>query len=469
MEKLFEKWANEPIAEKNEISAHGSARRYFRLKGRSHVCIAAINDDVRENEAFFYYSDFFRKKGLKVPEVYAVSADSKTYLQQDLGNQTLYDLLVAKRTCGQGFDKDAEQLYHEVIDGLVAMQACGKEMDFSRAYPREAFDRQSMLWDLNYFKYDFLKLAHVPFDEQLLENDFQRFADELEACGLSHFLYRDFQSRNMMLCDGEIYFIDYQGGRKGAPYYDLASLLYDAKAEIPDNARERLADYYYHASGLDKRQSRDEFLSALRKFTLLRIMQAMGAYGYRGLYEGKEHFVKSIKPALVNVSNILGHSVLLDGYPELSRVLQSLQQSQELMDIVAEHSAPVLTVTVNSFSYKRGLPYDKSGNGGGFVFDCRALPNPGRYPQYQTFTGKDQPVIEFLQREPEVDEFVQNAAKMVLKSVERYQQRGFANLQVNFGCTGGQHRSVYCAEQTARIIAQKAGCKVVVHHLEQEK
>ena len=468
MEKLFEKWANEPIVEKNEISAHGSARRYFRLKGRSHVCVAAVNDDVRENEAFFYYSDFFRKKGVKVPEVYAVSSDRKIYLQQDLGNQTLYDLLVAKRTAGQGFDKEAELLYHKVIDGLVAMQDCGKDMDFSYAYPRAAFDRQSMLWDLNYFKYDFLKLAHVPFDEQLLENDFQRFSDELEACGLSHFLYRDFQSRNMMLCNDEVYFIDYQGGRKGAPYYDLASLLYDAKAEIPDDARERLADYYYHASGLDKKQSRDAFFSALRKFTLLRIMQAMGAYGYRGLYEGKEHFVKSIKPALVNLGNILNHSTLLDGYPEMLRVLQSLQQSDEIKYIVAEKNAPVLTVTVNSFSYKRGLPYDKSGNGGGFVFDCRALPNPGRYPQYQCYTGKDQPVIEFLQREPEVDEFVQSAAKMVLKSVERYQQRGFANLQVNFGCTGGQHRSVYCAEQIARIIEQKADCKVVVHHLERE-
>ena len=468
MEKLFEKWANEPIVEKNEISAHGSARRYFRLKGRSHVCVAAVNDDVRENEAFFYYSDFFRKKGVKVPEVYAVSADRKTYLQQDLGNQTLYDLLVAKRTAGQGFDKDAELLYHKVIDGLVAMQDCGKDMDFSYAYPREAFDRQSMLWDLNYFKYDFLKLAHVPFDEQLLENDFQRFADELEACGLSHFLYRDFQSRNMMLCDGEVYFIDYQGGRKGAPYYDLASLLYDAKAEIPDDARERLADYYYHVSGLDKKQSRDAFLSALRKFTLLRIMQAMGAYGYRGLYEGKEHFVKSIKPALVNLGNILNHSTLLDGYPEMLRVLQSLQQSDELKTIVAEKSAPVLTVTVNSFSFKRGLPYDKSGNGGGFVFDCRALPNPGRYPQYQCYTGKDQPVIDFLQREPEVEVFIERAAEMVLSSVRHYVQRGFANLQVNFGCTGGQHRSVYCAEQTAKKIAERGICKVVVHHLEQE-
>lgn len=468
MEKLFEKWAGEPIVEKNEISAHGSARRYYRLKGQNHVCIAAVNDDVRENETFFYYSEFFRKNGINVPQVYAVAPDRKTYLQQDLGNQTLYDLLVAKRTAGHGFDKETELLYHKVIEGLVAMQDCGKDMDFSHAYPREAFDRQSMLWDLNYFKYDFLKLAHVPFDEQLLENDFQRFADELESCGLTHFLYRDFQSRNIMLNDGEVYFIDYQGGRKGAPYYDLASLLYDAKAEIPDDARQLLANYYYNVSGLSGSQCFNNYCNTLDKFAVLRIMQAMGAYGYRGLYEGKEHFVKSINPALVNLGNLLKHNGLLEAYPELCRVLQYMADSQELRKISV--AVPTeLTVTVNSFSYKRGLPYDKSGNGGGFVFDCRALPNPGRYPQYQCYTGKDQPVIEFLQREPEVEAFISRAAEMVMNSANRYVQRGFANLQVNFGCTGGQHRSVYCAEQLAKIIERETGCKVVVHHLEQEK
>ena len=468
MEKLFQQWAGEPCIENEIISAHGSARKYYRLKGLKHTCMAAVNDDVRENEAFFYYSDFFRKNGIHVPEIYAISQDRKTYIQQDLGNKTLYDLVVEKRNAGLGFDNELEQVYVRVIEELVRMQKLGAEMDFSHAYPRAAFDKQSMLWDLNYFKYDFLKLAHIPFDEQLLEDDFQQFADELAACDSNYFLYRDFQSRNIMFDGGEVFFIDYQGGRRGSLYYDLASLLYDAKAEIPDAVRQRLAEHFRMLHGNRLPKNSDDFRSTLHKFVLLRIMQAMGAYGYRGLYEGKEHFVKSIAPALGNLANLLQDTSLLSETPELHRVLQSLLESEELKNIMTAANGTPLTVTVNSFSYKRGLPYDKNGNGGGFVFDCRALPNPGRYPKYQCYTGKDQPVIEFLQKEPEVEDFIQNAAKMVLNSVRRYQQRGFANLQVNFGCTGGQHRSVYCAEQTAKIIAEQAGCKVKVHHLEQD-
>ena len=468
MEKLFQQWAGEPCVENQAISAHGSARKYYRLKGKNHICIAAVNDDVRENEAFFYYSDFFRKNGINVPEVYAISDDRKTYLQQDLGNRTLYDLVVEKRNAGLGFDAELESVYMRVVAGLVRMQTLGPEMDFSHAYPRAAFDRQSMLWDLNYFKYDFLKLAHIPFDEQLLEDDFQHFADELSACDSNYFLYRDFQSRNLMILAKMVWFIDYQGGRQGSPYYDIASLLYDAKAEIPDEVRQRLAKYFYSLHDNKIAPTYESFQHTLNKFAILRIMQAMGAYGYRGLYEGKEHFVKSIAPALGNLTTLLKDTSLLEETPELRRVLQSLLQSEELKNIITAANGTPLTVTVNSFSYKRGLPYDKNGNGGGFVFDCRALPNPGRYPQYQCYTGKDQPVIEFLQKEPEVEEFIQNAAKMVVNSVRCYQQRGFANLQVNFGCTGGQHRSVYCAEHTARIIAELTGCKVEIHHLEQE-
>ena len=469
MEKLFQKWAGEPCIENETISAHGSARKYYRLKGLTHTCMAAVNDDVRENEAFFYYSDFFRKNGIHVPEIYAISPDRKMYLQQDLGNETLYDFVVAKYNAGLGFDNELEQVYMRVIEGLVQMQKLGTAMDFSYAYPRAAFDKHSMLWDLNYFKYDFLKLVHIPFDEQLLEDDFQCFTDQLVACDRSYFLYRDFQSRNIMLSGGEVYFIDYQGGRQGSAYYDLVSLLYDAKAKIPDAMRQRLAEYFRMLHGSAMPHNYDDFRTTLCKFAMLRIMQAMGAYGYRGLYEGKEHFVKSIKPALVNLGNILSHRGLLDGCPEMFRVLKSLESNEELKEKIEAATCPAqLIVTVNSFSYKRGLPYDKTGNGGGFVFDCRALPNPGRYPQYQCYTGKDQPVIEFLQKESEVEEFIQNAAKMVVNSVRCYQQRGFANLQVNFGCTGGQHRSVYCAEQTAKKISELTDCKVEVHHLEQD-
>lgn len=450
------------------ISAHGSARQYFRLKGDTHACMAAVNNDVLENEAFFYYSDFFRSNDIRVPELYAIAPDRKTYLQQDLGNRTLYDLVVEKRDAGLGFDADLESVYMRVVEGLVRMQVLGPEMDFSHAYPRAAFDIQSMLWDLNYFKYDFLKLAHIPFDEQLLEDDFLNFAHQLAACDSSYFLYRDFQSRNIMLSGGDVYFIDYQGGRQGSLYYDLASLLYDAKAEIPDAVRQRLAEHFRTLHGSRLPQDGDEFRTTLQKFVLMRIMQAMGAYGYRGLYEGKEHFVKSIRPAMANLRTLLENKSLLADTPELDKVLHSLLESEELARITAQPDPSNLTVTVNSFSFKRGLPYDKTGNGGGFVFDCRALPNPGRYPEFWTFTGKDQPVIDFLKEKPEVAAFIQNAVDMVVKSVEKYQQRGFANLQVNFGCTGGQHRSVYCAEQAARKIAERTGCKIEIHHLEQD-
>ena len=467
MEKLFQKWAGEPCIGVETISAHGSARRYFRLKGRSHTCIAAANDDVRENEAFFYYSEFFRENGIHVPEIYLISDDRRTYLQQDLGDTTLYSIVEAKRKDGLGFDEELERLYDSTVKGLVEMQNLGEKMDFGHAYPRAAFDSQSMQWDLNYFKYNFLKLAHVPFDEQLLENDFHTFIGTLSAADTSFFLYRDFQSRNVMVCHGQVYFIDYQGGRRGARYYDLASLLYDAKAEMPDKERDRLTLLYYTLSGLDKRQSPDGFRAMLRYFALLRIMQSMGTYGYRGLFEGKEHFVKSIEPAAANLRTLLG-DVALPGVPELDRVLRFIAYDESVARLAKAAEPAQLTVTVNSFSYKRGLPYDKTGNGGGFVFDCRALPNPGRYPQYRTFTGKDHPVMEFLQKEPEVEEFVRNAATMVINSAKRYQRRGFANLQVNFGCTGGQHRSVYCAEQAAKMIAQTVGCRVEIHHLEQE-
>lgn len=470
METLFEQWAGEPCLEKDTVSAHGSARSYYRLKGPSHDCIAAVNSDIRENEAFFYYTDFFRSKGIHVPEIYAISADRTTYLQQDLGNQTLYDFVCARRHEGADFQQTVEPVYRKVIDGLVALQKAGATADFSHAYPRPAFDRQSMQWDLNYFKYDFLKLAHIPFDEQLLETDFDTFIGQIEAVPHQFFMYRDFQSRNIMLSGSDIYFIDYQGGRQGAPHYDLASLLYDAKAEIPDDARLRLADYYYQAFGNDLGQTRQQFGQTLRRFVLLRIMQAFGAYGYRGLFEGKEHFVHSIAPALGNMANVLNDNSLLADCPELERVLKLMVASDELRRISCAAAAKgQLAVTVNSFSFKRGYPYDKNGNGGGFVFDCRALPNPGRYPQYRQYTGNDQPVIDFLQKEPEVEQFVNAAFAIVRKSVERYIQRGFENLQVNFGCTGGQHRSVYCAEQLAKKIGQIAGCTVQVHHLEQER
>lgn len=469
MKKLFEDWAGEQCLDIQPLSAHGSNRLYYRLKGQSKQCLLAKNDDVRENEAFLYYSDFFIERGVAVPKVYSVDSTKTMYLLEDLGNTTLYDFLQAKKNNNTSFDDEVKDVYKRLIDSLLDMQFVGKDADFSNSYPRAAFDIQSICWDLNYFKYHFLKLAYIPFDEQLLENDCNTFATYLSGIDSGYFLYRDFQSRNIMLHNNSLYFIDYQGGRRGALHYDLASLLFDAKAEMPNQLREQLLDYY--VSKLADRQTvdKEQFKQEYYCFVLLRIMQAMGAYGYRGFYEGKEHFVRSIAPAVANMQWLIENKEPMLDIPHLKKVWNSIVHSAFLADkVVKLEEASELTVSINSFSFKRGYPQDASGNGGGFVFDCRALPNPGRYQQYKNITGKDQPVIEFLEKEPEVKEFLTLVFDVVAKSVRKYRTRKFTSLQVNFGCTGGQHRSVYCAEQLANYIKSNFDCNVVVRHLEQE-
>ena len=359
-----------------------------------------------------------------------------------------------------------------MIDCLLQIQFGGQNIDYSYSYPREVFDEQSVRWDLNYFKYNFLKLAYIPFDEQLLENDFDTLVSYLSRIDSATFLYRDFQSRNIMLVGekNDLYFIDYQGGRRGPLHYDLASLLYDAKAEMPIEVRQQLLNYYIdelsQLISIDSKQFEQEFYL----FVLLRIMQAMGAYGYRGLYEGKEHFVKSIAHARSNMQWILQNKTLPIVVPHLNDVWHSIVESKLLNQKVATfEQSEMLTVSVNSFSFKRGYPTDASGNGGGFVFDCRALPNPGRYPKYKNFTGRDFEVIDFFKDYSEMDEFLNLVYDIVSRSVKRYQERRFTNLQVNFGCTGGQHRSVYCAEKLAQYLKNNYSCNVIVRHLEQEK
>lgn len=472
MEKLFEEWSGDRCVNIVSLSAHGSNRRYYRIKGNAKQCLVAVNGDVRENEAFYYYSDYFKKIGVNVPEVYAVSADRTTYLLEDLGDTTLYDYLQQKKTDNSVYDDDTIAIYKRVIDCLLQIQFGGQNIDYSYSYPREVFDEQSVRWDLNYFKYNFLKLAYIPFDEQLLENDFDTLVSYLSRIDSATFLYRDFQSRNIMLVGekNDLYFIDYQGGRRGPLHYDLASLLYDAKAEMPIEVRQQLLNYYIdklsQLISIDSKQFEQEFYL----FVLLRIMQAMGAYGYRGLYEGKEHFVKSIANARSNMQWILQNKTLPIVVPHLNDVWHSIVDSKLLNQKVATfEQSEMLTVSVNSFSFKRGYPTDASGNGGGFVFDCRALPNPGRYPKYKNFTGRDSEVIDFFKDYSEMDEFLNLVYDIVSRSVKRYQERRFTNLQVNFGCTGGQHRSVYCAEKLAQYLKNNYSCNVIVRHLEQEK
>jgi hypothetical protein len=282
-----------------------------------------------------------------------------------------------------------------------------------------------------------------------------------------YFLYRDFQSRNVMLREGEPYFLDYQGGRKGALQYDIASLLFDAKADLPPALRQELLDYYLEQLAGHITLDRDGFLRHYYAYVFIRIMQALGAYGFRGLYEGRPVFVQSIPYALKNIRWLLKHVELPIALPALMKAFSEMANSERLQGVAAETDK--LTVRVMSFSFHCGLPRDESGHGGGFVFDARSLPNPGRDERFKAATGKDVPVIEYLEKQEAVRQFLAHTATLVDAAIDNYLQRGFKSLSVSFGCTGGQHRSVYLAEQLAKHLQVREGIELVVKHRELEK
>ncbi len=447
------------------LAPTASNRLYYRLSNNNNSCIGVINNDLRENDAFVYLSKHFLKYDLPVPEVFVYDAPKGIYLQSDLGDQTLFDFL-KKHKQGDAFPKVLTDQYKEVLKWLPKFQTqTTKDLDFQICYPRYAFDRQSMMWDMNYFKYYFLKLAGVSFDEQELEDEFNAFADYLLQAGTEFFLYRDFQSRNIMLKDGKPWFIDFQGGRKGALQYDLASLLYDAKAGMPENVREELLEFYI--AELKKYRNIDEqkFRSYFYAYVFIRIMQALGAYGYRGFYERKAHFLQSIPYALKNLQYLLDKKRLPQDFPLLGKILNDLCSNEALFELGKESSG--LCVHVASFSYKKGgIPKDSSGNGGGFVFDCRALPNPGREEQYRKLTGNDRIIIDYLEKQTEVHGFFAHVRAIVQQSVENYKSRKFEHLMVSFGCTGGQHRSVYFANQLTQWLRNEMDVEVQLVHNE---
>jgi len=395
-----------------------------------------------------------------VPEIYAADQAQGVYLEEDLGSTTLFEYLSAER---QEADLPEPVLaaYKKVLECLPRFQAqVSRGLNLAYCYPRASFDRQSIMWDLNYFKYYFLKLAKIPFNEQKLEDDFLRFTEFLLEAPAEQFLYRDFQSRNIMLRGGEPWFIDYQGGRRGAPHYDLASLLYDAKADLSPETRSTLRKHYLEASGLKPA----EFMRHYHAFVYIRIMQAMGAYGLRGFYEGKTHFLNSVPYAVRNIEWLLRNAELEVKLPELTQCFKRIAASSYLRQFGKTKLG--LTVRITSFSFKNGLPLDDKGHGGGFVFDCRALPNPGRYEAYAQLTGKDKPVMDFLRGEPAAAKFLENVFAITDMSVENYLSRNFTSLMVNFGCTGGRHRSVYCAEALAERVKRKYGARVELAHRE---
>ena len=451
--QLYKKYSGCLPESVQELPPSGSYRKYFRISNQGKRLIGVYNQDARENAAFLGFTQIFIKHHLNVPSIYAVDHTTNTYLIEDLGDITLLSYL--NQLDDEGNIKDSTlAIYKKVIDQLPLFQIkAGKYIDYTLCYPRDAFDRQSMMWDLNYFKYYFLKLAKVPFDEQLLENDFVQLCDFLLKADTSYFLYRDFQSRNIMLVDGNPYFIDYQGGRRGALQYDIASLLFEAKTALPSALRDELFQYYLSVLSNHLTIDINAFSDLYYGFVYIRLMQAMGAYGFRGLYEKKELFLESIPKALDHLSWLLNHVTLVIKLPELMKVFNFLASSVYIRELAAKSIS--LTVSINSFSFKRGIPIDESQHGGGFVFDCRALRNPGRLDEYKTVNGNDPKVADFFKDDQEVKDFLQSIYHLIDYSVEQYGSKGFKNLMINFGCTGGQHRSVYSAEKLSQHLKEK--------------
>jgi aminoglycoside/choline kinase family phosphotransferase len=469
LKNLFEQRFQSPVLKVYPLQGQlgGSGRKIIRLTSDKLSAIGILYDVREENVAFLEFSRHFRRHGLPVPEVYAEDLSQGAYLEEDLGDTTLFEFLSNNRA-GENIAPPAVEAYRRVMEILPRFQVeAGRDLNYEVCYPRASFDRQSIAWDLNYFKYYFLRLAGIPFNEQALEDDFERLTEFLLSAGHDYFLYRDFQSRNVLLRGGQPFFVDYQGGRKGALQYDVASMLYDAKADLPPELRQQLLDHYLDRLAGFIPLGREVFMQHYYAYVYVRIMQALGAYGFRGFYERKTHFLQSVPYALKNLRWLLHNVKLPVALPTLMDAFNRMLGSEKLQSLASD--ADNLTVRIFSFSFHRGWPKDETGHGGGFVFDGRSLPNPGREERFRELTGKDAPVIEYLNQQETVHQFLASVLSLVDASVNEYQRRGFKSMMVSFGCTGGQHRSVYLAEQLARRLRGRNGIEVVVRHRELER
>ena len=481
LRRLFEQHFHSPVARVQPLQGQlgGSGRSILRLAGDKLSAIGIVHNVREENVAFLEFSRHFRRYSLPVPEIYAEDLSQGAYLEEDLGDTTLFEFL-SKNRAGEDIASPAAAAYRKVLAVLPRFQIeAGRDLNYKICYPRASFDRQSIIWDLNYFKYYFLRLAGIPFNEQALENDFSRLTKFLLTAGHDYFLYRDFQSRNIMLRDGQPFFLDYQGGRKGTLQYDVASLLYDAKADLPPQLRQQLLDHYLDGLAGFIKFEREVFMQHYYAFVYVRLMQALGAYGFRGFYERKAHFLQSVPYALQNLRWLLHNVSLPIALPTLMDAFKGMLGSEKLQSLDFEtepgklpdlaSATGTLVVRIFSFSFHRGgVPKDETANGGGFVFDGRGLPNPGREARFKALTGKDTAVIDYLNQQESVRQFLAGVMSLVDASVSEYQRRGFKNLMVSFGCTGGQHRSVYLAEQLAKHLGGKNGVEAVVRHRELE-
>ncbi|MBP3518050.1 MAG: phosphotransferase [Parabacteroides sp.] len=461
LKRLYQKHTGATATDITELSAAGSNRRYFRLSGPVSL-IGVSGTSQEENHSFIYMATHFREKGLPVPQVFIQSDDQSCYLQEDLGDTLLFQAIEKGRESGS-FDETEKTLLRKTIRLLPTLQFKGAEgFDFNQCHPQPEFNERSVLWDLNYFKYCFLKATGMEFQENCLEDDFRKMSEVLLQDHTPTFMYRDFQSRNVMVKAGEPWFIDFQGGRKGPIYYDVASFLWQAKAKFPAELRQELITDYLEALRAYTTVDETHFYKQLRHFVLFRTLQVLGAYGFRGYFERKPHFIQSVPFAIDNLRQLLQ-----EDYPEYPYLCALLRDLTNLPQFSNNLRKDRLTVRIASFSYKQGIPDDPSDNGGGFVFDCRAIHNPGKYERYKPLTGLDEPVIRFLEEDGEITRFLEHVYEIVDASVKRYMERGFTHLMISFGCTGGQHRSVYSAQHTAEHIHSKFGVRVELVHREQ--
>ena len=470
IKELYQSWSGKTCDQVDILPQSGSDRRYFRLHADKGTFIATYGNNVPENNAFIYFSDHFKERNLPVPTILAVSEDKTLYIQEDFGDISLLNKLEQEGLCDHVYE-----LFRNSLHQLALLQVRGHEgLDYTRCLTNQEFGKQAIMADLLYFKYYFLDALRKPYDKQKLIDDFEALSSYLTFTEYKYFMFRDFQSRNILVKeDDTVHFIDYQGGMRGAPQYDVASMIWQARANLPDFWKDNLLNDYMDSFEAIIGQPLDRaiFKSQYNGYVLIRLLQVLGAYGFRGLFERKAQFLTSIPQALQNLKWFVDNQSMGIAVPEFKRVLE-ICIGEDIIErftpLTADEATP-LVVHVSSFSFKKGLPEDETDNGGGFVFDCRGILNPGRVEEYKKQTGRDKDVKDYLERQTRMPEFLNSVFDVVDITVEDYIRRGFQSLMVSFGCTGGQHRSVYAADALARHLRNKFKVKIELRHRVQDE
>jgi aminoglycoside/choline kinase family phosphotransferase len=466
---FFDSTSREAATQVEKIPQSGSDRIYFRIQTSAKSFIATYGHNIRENETFIYFSRHLKKANCPVPEIFFVNEDHTIYIQEDFGDVSLLNKLEE-----HGYSDYVYTLFQQSLKELARLQIKGgKGIDYSYCLTAKEFGKQAILSDLLYFKYYFLDTLKYAYDKQALLDDFEALSNYLTHTENKHFMFRDFQSRNVMIKDDRVHFIDYQGGMRGALQYDVASLLWQARAELPEDWKNGLLEYYIDEANqlLETPADKNIFIAQYNGYVLIRLLQVMGAYGFRGLFERKAQFLTSIPLALRNLKALTENQRMGIAVPTFEKCLRfcvSDEVVNRFEPLRATDDTP-LVVEINSFSYRKGIPPDDTDNGGGFVFDCRGILNPGRFEEFKKLTGRDKPVKDFLEQRTKMPDYLNSVFDLVDISVTDYINRGFSHLMISFGCTGGQHRSVYAADALARHLKNKFRVKIDLQHTIQDQ